>query len=169
MIKPFSTELNQCVLALAPAHIANALAPSSFAEVLASHSDHPSAIRVWDGLGDDNIYADARVNQAFRAWHDATHLRLGSPFGWDGELAVVNEQCRDLRIHWPRIPDSIITLLRTDGLDGVAYYRDHASFPIDQRASVLANLGRLTYANFSRFISSLASRCCAIHALGWNE
>jgi hypothetical protein len=142
MLKPLSRDLNRCVMALAPAHVANSLAPGSWDEVQASHSQHPSAIRVWDGLGDINVYGDACVNQCFRAWHDSVHLCLNSPFGWDGELRVVNEQCRMLRERWPRIDQRAIDILRGDVLGVVAYYRDHGSFPADQMEFVKINVGR---------------------------
>lgn len=66
---PFIRELNIAILAMAPPFEARATAPATFREVMDCATS--GRVVVWDGASDATIYGDARVNHAFRAWHDA--------------------------------------------------------------------------------------------------
>jgi hypothetical protein len=47
-----------------------------------------SSLVIWSGASDDTIWADARVNWAFRALHDALHLETGLGFSPKSEIEL---------------------------------------------------------------------------------
>lgn len=78
-----------------------------------------------------SIYGDARVNLAFRAWHDATHLQHGLGFNASDEIAVAHIQCASAGIARDR------ALLWADIAGQVRYFETFGEFPNDQKAFVL--------------------------------
>lgn len=78
-----------------------------------------------------SIYGDARVNLAFRAWHDATHLEHGLGFNPNDEVAVAHIQCASAGIARDR------ALLWADIAGQVRYFEAFGEFPNDQKAFVL--------------------------------
>jgi len=86
----YDADFNSLIMRLAPRHSVADIAPDTF-ESLTRHIGVPV---VWSGASERTIYADPRVNHAFRAWHDALHLRLGAGFDLEGESRVALEQAR---------------------------------------------------------------------------
>jgi len=63
-------ELNQLILSTAPKHEVRAIAPSTFQDLV----NQPGLV-IWSGESENTIFGDAKVNYAFRALHDALHLK----------------------------------------------------------------------------------------------
>lgn len=120
--------LNNAVLTLAPSQWeAKALAPASLADLMRS-----PRIVVWDGASDATIYRDAKVNHAFRAWHDAGHIELAAPFTLEGERAVMRWQQGQVLERWPNAPRWLLDLIRVEVEDQSEYFETHGTFPINQ-------------------------------------
>lgn len=62
-------------------------APNTHADLL-----NESSLVIWSGASQDTWYQDARVNWAFRAFHDALHLRTGLGFSHAHELELARIQ-----------------------------------------------------------------------------
>ena len=120
-------EFNAAIFALAPAHVARPIAPSTFADLRAC----PSLI-VWDGASDITIYGDARVNHAFRAWHDSCHLLGGFDFTLTGERNAANLQCAQLLAAYPRAPRHWLRLIHAEVTGQAEYFANYGVFPLDQ-------------------------------------
>ena len=78
-----------------------------------------------------SIYGDAKVNLAFRAWHDATHLEHGLGFTPGDEIGVARIQCASAGIARDK------ALLWADIAGQVRYFEAFGEFPNDQTAFVL--------------------------------
>jgi hypothetical protein len=76
-------EINSLILKTAPQHLVKDVAPSTHAELLAQ----PTLV-IWSGGQDSTIYQDKRVNEAFRALHDALHLKTGLDFSIQEEIEL---------------------------------------------------------------------------------
>ncbi len=48
----------------------------------------PKTLVIWSGASDVTIWGDARVNWAFRALHDALHLKTGHNFNPKAEIEL---------------------------------------------------------------------------------
>lgn len=131
MLKPLSRELNQVILALAPAYEAKSFAPGTFPELMRC----PSRI-VWDGASDATIYADPRVNHAFRAWHDAEHVRGAFDFSLTGERATCEAQIRGLLARFPRVPSFFLAIIRAEITGQAEHFARFGEFPADQAAFI---------------------------------
>ena len=68
-------EVNNLILTTAPTHSVADVAPNTFKALL----NQPTLV-IWSGESDCTIFGDARVNWAFRALHDALHLKTGIGF-----------------------------------------------------------------------------------------
>jgi hypothetical protein len=123
---------NVAILGLAPVHLAQALAPSTFAEVMRS----PSLV-VWEGASDATIFRDARVNHAFRAWHDSLHIAGAHDFTLTGEIATMKAQCAALREAFPSAPQWAFDILRAEVQGQAEYFAAHGTFPANQIAFTL--------------------------------
>lgn len=113
-LKPLSETLNRAVLALAARHWPHGWEPVDFdtqgaiASLIASHDRPLDYVPAWLGPGarfpvfagasDRTIFGDPAVNYAFRAWHDAWHLRLRAPFTVEGERRVHAAQDAELAL-----------------------------------------------------------------------
>src|SRR3712207_4164474 len=100
-MQPLDSDLNGAILRIASRLFPDGFdvspdAPSTFEE-LKAHLDAGNRMVVWSGGSEKTIYVDPTVNYAFRAWHDWHHWRHSLPFTPDGERAVCELQCRDLR------------------------------------------------------------------------
>lgn len=126
-------ELNNKILKLAPKFDAMEYAPDTY-ERLASHVSTGSRLVVWHGASESTIYGDARVNHAFRAWHDALHLKLGAAFDYDGEKRVALEQARLID------SDAMARIILAEVVGQVDYVSKFGQFPIDQVEFVLQYL-----------------------------
>ena len=69
-------------------------APNTFKELKRVY-EQTGRVVVWSGASENTIYRDARVNHAFRAWHDHHHLTGDLPFTVNGEKAVCELQKAD--------------------------------------------------------------------------
>lgn len=132
-----SRDLNRLILELAPRHIARAQAPSTFAELMRS----PDLV-VWDGASDATIYGDARVNHAFRAWHDACHIAGGFEFTLAGEMLACEMQCRQVLQRYPRVHGRILAMIRAEVIGQAEHFAATGLFPEDQIAFIQTLLGR---------------------------
>src|SRR5665213_3754926 len=97
-----SPDLNRAILAMAPAHIVRDHAPANWQQV--REASTMARVIVWSGEANHSIYGDARVNYAFRAWHDRCHLIGQFPFTIAGEESAVALQCQQLRERFPNAP-----------------------------------------------------------------
>lgn len=123
--------LNSKILKLAPRYTAKDTAPETFQ---ALKSQATSGLVVWDGMSDQTIYGDNKVNHAFRAWHDSLHLKLNAPFTLEGETIVALEQARvlDSGYHGEIMLAEVIGQAR--------YLAKYGHFPIDQTKFILEYL-----------------------------
>lgn len=119
--------LNAAILVMAPKHVAQAQAPGTFAELMASA---PGI--VWDGASQDTIFCDARVNHAFRAWHDDCHRAGQFAFDLAGEIATAELQKRQLRARFNSAPQWAQDLIEAEVVAQARFYEAHGFFPPDQ-------------------------------------
>jgi hypothetical protein len=136
-VKALDPTLNQAILAVAPRIIRAApLAPECFPDLMRYASNHAGML-VFDGASHHSIYADARVNHAFRAWHDAVHVRDALDFSPAGEAATFEGQVKDLEIMFPCGPiKRWRAILRAEIIGQVEHYFATGVFPDDQFAFV---------------------------------
>lgn len=129
--------IQQAILALAPPHIARARVPLIGA-TSPWHSVPRDAhgIIVWDGASETTIYGDARINHAFRAWHDACHLSARAGFTLAGERHACNAQIAELLARYPSAPQSAIGLIRAEVIGQAEHFAAHGFFPVDQSAFI---------------------------------
>lgn len=114
--------LNQRILKLAPKHETSVNAPATFEELCRN----VGKLVVWSGASDRTVYGDARVNHAFRAWHDSLHLKLNAPFTVEGETLVALEQARLIG------SDAWAQVMLAEVIGQVGYARSNGAFPVDQ-------------------------------------
>lgn len=133
-------ELKRAVIRLAPNHTARDTAPGTWDELARYRG---SVLPVWSGESDRTIWGDARVNHAFRAFHDSTHIRLGADFTLAGETAVIEAQISALYALYPSAPNWWARLLRIEGIDQVKEYQRAGAFPVDQVAFVTGRFGSI--------------------------
>lgn len=88
---------------------------------------------VWDGASDRTIWRDARVNHAFRAWHDDCHLRVAAPFTLAGERRACEEQIRQLLAAYPGA-HAIARTIYVEVIGQAEHYATFGTFPEDQVA-----------------------------------
>lgn len=88
---------------------------------------------VWDGASDRTIWRDARVNHAFRAWHDDCHIRAGVGFTLVGERAACELQIRELMAAHPQA-HAMAAIIRAEVIGQAEYFAATGSFPEDQIA-----------------------------------
>lgn len=101
---------------------------------------------VYAGASERTIFGDPAVNHAFRAWHDAWHLRLRAPFTPEGEERVYREQHVELVQWWSgdtsnenqKLLRDALALLRAEILGQLEHQSAHGAFPVNQRAFVRA-------------------------------
>jgi hypothetical protein len=128
-------DLNRLILSMAPCYEASPHAPQTDQELFARHLGGKGAlIRVWDGASDGSIYGDARVNHAFRAWHDSCHVIGRFPFTLQGETDTCELQIAQARQAWPNMPEVIARAIRCEVIGQADYFTEHGYFPEDQAA-----------------------------------
>ena len=115
--------LNSKIKKLTPKFEVNDVAPSTFEELKRSTT---SKLVVWSGNSDRTIYGDFKVNYAFRAWHDALHLKLNAPLTLEGETLVALEQARLLR------SDVLGDIMMAEVVSQGEFFIKNGHFPIDQ-------------------------------------
>lgn len=133
--------LNACVLALAGGHEPRDDAPGTFGELMTAQDR--LLLPVWAGASDKTVYGCARVNWAFRAWHDRTHARYGLDFSREGELITARFQVRELLELCPSAPRWAAELVFAEVAAPLDYLAEHGSFPLDGAACVWQWLGNI--------------------------
>lgn len=93
---------------------------------------HDGTLLVWSGASDLTIYGDARVNYAFRAWHDRAHIAGRFGFTLAGERAACEWQIAEALRLFPRIPASVLRLIRAEVIGQAEHFAEHGTFPLDQ-------------------------------------
>ena len=68
-------EINDLILKTAPRHSVSNMAPNSMHNLI----NQPTLV-VWSGASDTTFFQDKHVNWAFRALHDALHVKTGLDF-----------------------------------------------------------------------------------------
>lgn len=121
-------DLNRLVLSIAPLFDARPIAPATLGELMSI--DGP--LVVWDGASDQTIYCDARVNYAFRSWHDAAHIAGRFPFTLEGERAACEFQIAQARAMFPRLPESLAAAIRAEVIGQTEYFAANGMFPANQ-------------------------------------
>lgn len=132
-------------------------APDTYAD-LRKHYQRTGRVLVDKGYSHKTSFADPEVNYAFRAWHDATHLRDKRRFTFDDEYKAAVAQHDDLcKVYGTetvfradqRIADlskpgrpflvAFVDLLMAETYGQQCYARNHGGdFPDDQYAFTLA-------------------------------
>ena len=145
-IEPYaaSAELEQHILDKAPEYQPTNTAPSSYAALLHWHRTGQSSdsvvygdrIPVFDGGCEHTIYSEPRVNHAFRAWHDSTHLRLEAAFDEHGECEVATAHWRSVKNAGLSVADQSAIWFDTWGQ--YAYYLKHGAYIYNQALFVAA-------------------------------
>lgn len=133
-VNAISPEFNRLILAFAPRDFeAREVAPDTLAKLLSATAATGRLI-VWSGESENTIHGDAKVNHAFRAWHDSAHVRGRFAFDLDGERAACEFQVREVLTRFPRIPAALIRMLRAEIIGQAEFFAEHGSFPQDQVA-----------------------------------
>lgn len=87
--------LEKFVKSKAPPHVVDKNGPATWEELQARGHESPLPVNPQSAEG--SIYRNVPTNIAFRAWHDATHVRLGAGFDHEGELRVALEHQREAK------------------------------------------------------------------------
>jgi len=148
--QPLNSGLNAAILAMCLKHLPHGFhaspdAPNTYEELCADYAAK-GRVTVWDGASDRTIYgagtAGARVNVAFRAWHDWRHLTMAADFTPQGEARTCYAQIGDLfdaygvtdeTLQWARI-------IQAEIIGQGRYLERNGDFPVDQMAFVKAFL-----------------------------
>jgi len=128
---------NAAIISLAPSHTARPIAPSTYRQLVEC-----GKFIVWDGASDATIYGDARVNHAFRAWHDSCHILGHHDFTLAGERAAADLQCAQLLAAYPRAPGRWLKLIHAEVTGQAEYFARHGIFPLDQLEFIAQYLSR---------------------------
>lgn len=125
--------LSQLVLAIAPRHTAAARAPETFGAITQAHGQRNDVL-VWDGASESTIWGDARVNHAFRAWHDLHHITGWHDFTLAGELDTMRaQQAHLIAAHGDNaFTRRACAILECEIAGQARHYATYGEFPIDQ-------------------------------------
>lgn len=127
----------QGILSLAPKHFATARAPDLGANNHWAEIPHDArGMLVFDGASENTIYGDPRVNHAFRAWHDACHIRARAGFDLAGEMRTCDRQIAEFYAAFPSAPKEIADLLRAEIIGQAEYFAVTGAFPVNQKAFI---------------------------------
>lgn len=140
MTAPISKHFNAVVLTMANLILPRGFdvsddAPGTFEE-LQAHYDRTGRILVWSGASENTIFGDREVNYAFRAWHDANHLRFALPFTLMGEMLVADIQKGQVRKRYGdgRYTDFYNALIEMEVVGQAKAFHETGAFPEDQMA-----------------------------------
>ncbi len=126
-------EINNLILKTAPNHSVRDVAPNSYSDLLAQ----PTLV-VWSGQSDNTIFGDRRVNWAFRALHDALHLKTGIGFSPLEEVELG-------RIQASQYSGLMADLVYIEVAGQAEYYMQTGQFVQDQVLFTLNALKGLNY------------------------
>lgn len=110
-------------------HVAD-IAPNTLDEVNASMAT--GRLTVYAGNSDQTIFGDAKVNHAFRAWHDHAHWRGQYDFTQAGEYNTFLLQVIDMQELCPDFCELWFKLLDCEVNKQVEYYINTGQFVTDQ-------------------------------------
>lgn len=111
------------------------IAPNTFEAMIKNYSER-KVITVWSGGSDATIFSDAKVNYAFRAWHDATHVKHGYDFSLQGEASTAKIQCNELTT------DIGQAIIMTEVVEQARHFFDKGYFPLNQSEFMLQVLSK---------------------------
>lgn len=94
-------------------------APSTEADLFGSQTG--SELIIWTGESDYTIWGDKRVNWAFRALHDALHLKTGLGFTPEQEIELG-------RIQASQYDGLLADLVYLEVAGQAEYFREHGHF-----------------------------------------
>jgi hypothetical protein len=141
---PLNWQFNASVRALASLHapgwIASDDAPATYDELDVTRAEH-GRIVVWTGASERTIFDDIETNWAFRAWHDAAHLRHALPFTIEGETATAYVQAADIVAEYGDDTDAadMVALLLCEVIGQAEIFAACGEFPADQMAFARCN------------------------------
>jgi hypothetical protein len=125
--------VNQLILSEAKGlkYLVKADAPNTEADLF----NAPSLI-IWSGASDHTVFSDASVNWAFRALHDALHLKTGLNFSPEAEIELG-------RIQASKYTSSLMQeLIYAEVSMQAAYYAKTGHFVQDQATFTINHLTR---------------------------
>lgn len=126
-------EVNQLILNSVPRHIVKDLAPSDESSLF----NQPSLV-IWSGASDNTIFGNASVNWAFRALHDALHLKTRLGFTPLEEIELG-------RIQASQYTGLMADLVYIETAGQASYYLKTGQFVADQIAFTIGELKKLNY------------------------
>ena len=131
-------ELSNYVLRTAPRHHTAADAPNTWQALLDWHratcNDTMRSLPVYDGASERTVYVTPAANHAFRAWHDATHIRLNADFTYAGEKLTAERQTSEAKEHG--ISELAQLMLWYDTYGQVELFQQRGGFAANQLAFV---------------------------------
>lgn len=110
-------------------------APNSLEELRAMETRLNGACEVWDGASEGTIWGEPAVNYAFRAWHDAVHLKTGAAFTLAGEIAVAHAQIAEIFRLYRRekaLASALAFAVAAEVIGQASYFEKNGQFPDDQ-------------------------------------
>ena len=126
-------EINRLILMSAPKHEVKLIAPGTFQELY----NQPSLV-VWSGASDASIFDDPSVNWAFRALHDALHLKTRIGFSPAEEIEIG-------RIQAAQYSGLMADLVYIEVVRGAEYYLKTGGFILNQKEFTINELRKLGY------------------------
>lgn len=137
-MQPLEPELNDAILRIVNCIFPKGIevsdsAPNTY-EALCARLDAGRTMCVWSGASECTIYADARVNYAFRAWHDWCHWKGRFPFTSSGERAACAMQMAGLRA-WYGPSLKVVrwcSIIHAEVVGQQEYFSKFWNFPEDQ-------------------------------------
>ena len=124
--------LENFVKSKAPPHVVDQNGPSTWEELQARGRESPLPVN--PTAADNSIYSSTPSNIAFRAWHDATHLKLGAGFDAEGEMRVALEHQREAKA--AGLSDSDRRALWADTWETFKHHEQTGNFPSEPREFV---------------------------------
>ncbi len=123
-------ELNNKILKAASKlnYTVSSVAPSTAQDLFNS-----SSLKVWNGASENTIWNDPVVNFAFRALHDALHLKTKLDFSVDAEIEIGKIQANQFE---GILAD--IVFIETTGQ--AEFYKQNGVFVSDQKQFTIAKL-----------------------------
>lgn len=101
-------------------YIVSDIAPSTETALF----NQPSLV-IWNGASVNTIWGDASVNHAFRALHDALHLKTGLDFNVESEIELG-------RIQASQYEGKLADLVYIEVAGQAEYYKQNGVFVTDQ-------------------------------------
>tara|TARA_R110000823_G_scaffold241207_1_gene365960 strand:- start:1240 stop:1707 length:468 start_codon:yes stop_codon:yes gene_type:complete len=149
-MKALDLDFNRAVIditnRLVPEYHISKDAPNTYEDMQAYYIEY-GQLCIYNGASDNTIFADSKVNIAFRAWHDYYHMTKEIEFTELGEYEVSKYQSYDL-IFWcidNNKQDKIklfLHLLDIEINDQVKFFNENNYFIEDQHKFTLEQLDK---------------------------